>query len=65
MKDRQHILRDESTEKGRSIWRKVDRAAARAPEWLRVRVDQAPLRGESDTVAPSGARERKGGRGSD
>jgi hypothetical protein len=38
-----NILRNESTDTGREMWRAVDRAASRAPEWIRTRVENAPM----------------------
>lgn len=46
MKDSRRTLRDESSPKGREIWRAVDKAAAKAPEWLRKRVEAVPLKTE-------------------
>jgi len=40
-------LRDESTESGRRIWAAVDKAASRAPQWVKDRL-AAIEKGESD-----------------
>lgn len=40
MPEHQKTLRDESTDAGREIWQKVDRAASQLPDWLRLRVEE-------------------------
>lgn len=59
------ILRNESTEAGREMWRAVDRAASRAPEWIRQKVESAPMqtsgwvkRGESSGAFKDVRREK-------
>ncbi len=42
------VLRNESTEVGKRIWKAVDAAASRAPEWIKAR----------DAASPSHARSR-------
>lgn len=37
------LLRNESTEAAREIWRAVDNAAAKAPDWLRKKIEEAPI----------------------
>lgn len=37
------ILRNESTPEGKKIWEAVDNAAAKAPNWLREKIENAPL----------------------
>jgi len=51
MKDEKRTLRDESTPKGREIWKAVDRAAARAPEWMKKRLDAEFLKERESTSA--------------
>ncbi|HVH69018.1 MAG TPA: hypothetical protein VM716_14210 [Gemmatimonadales bacterium] len=34
-------LRNDSTDDGKKIWEEVDRAAAKAPEWVKARLKEA------------------------
>ena len=36
-------LRDESTPEGKAIWADVDKAASRAPEWIKKRLIACPV----------------------
>ncbi len=47
------ILRNESTEHAKEIWQAVDCAAAKAPEWLRERIMNAPLANEGEAKEPT------------
>jgi len=46
MKNERKTLRNDSNQRGREVWKAVDRAASRAPEWIRKRVEAAPLSDE-------------------
>lgn len=35
------VLRDESTPEGKAMWAVVDRTAAKCPEWVKRKVDEA------------------------
>ncbi|NLW45779.1 MAG: hypothetical protein GXY86_00340 [Firmicutes bacterium] len=37
------VLRNESTQEGRNIWRAVDNAAAKAPNWVKKQIEGAPI----------------------
>lgn len=37
------VLRSESTQAAKDIWLAVDNAAAKAPEWVRTKIQQAPI----------------------
>jgi len=55
MTDERRTLRNESTPKGREIWKAVDKAAARAPEWIKKRLDAELLKErESTSVSATG-----------
>lgn len=43
-------LRDESTSNGQQTWEAVDRAADRAPDWVKRRVEQMELEQPSDST---------------
>jgi hypothetical protein len=51
MTDEKRTLRNESTPKGREIWKAVDKAAARAPEWMKKRLDAELLEKRESTSA--------------
>ena len=36
-------LRNDSTKEGRDIWNAVDKAASKAPEWARHKIESAPM----------------------
>lgn len=40
MAEQMKTLRNESTDAGREMWQKVDRAASQLPEWVRLRVEE-------------------------
>jgi hypothetical protein len=54
------ILRNESTKEGRDIWRAVDKAASKAPEWAKHKIENAPMQtnrdGEKSHLAVSSSR---------
>ena len=37
------ILRNDSTVEGRAIWNAVDKAASKAPEWAKHKIENAPM----------------------
>ena len=37
------VLRNESTQEGKNIWRAVDNAAAKAPNWVKKQIESAPI----------------------
>lgn len=39
-------LRNESTDAAKKIWKAVDNAAAKAPTWLREKIEGAPISSE-------------------
>ena len=55
-----HVLRNESTKTGQEMWRAVDRAASKAPEWIRQRVENAPLKTSGRESNPGKERPLKG-----
>jgi hypothetical protein len=46
------ILRNDSTEEGRAIWQAVDKAASKAPEWARRKIENAPMQTNRDQTEP-------------
>lgn len=46
MMNQAKVLRSESTQAARDIWLAVDTAAAKAPEWVRTKIQQAPINTE-------------------
>ncbi len=42
------ILRNDSTVEGRAIWDAVDKAASKAPEWAKHKIENAPMRINQD-----------------
>ena len=41
------VLRDESTTQGKAMWKAVDTAAAKAPTWVRERIQTIPIQTRS------------------
>jgi len=37
----ERTLRNDSTDDGKKIWEEVDRAAAKAPEWVKARLKES------------------------
>lgn len=34
-------FRDESTEEGRKLWKAIDKAASKCPEWVKFKIEKA------------------------